>query len=238
MKKIILVTILLIMAAPSLALGQTTDKKADPQSKVSSEVQIPKGWVARGTNPENYDMRADLTVRHGGKASGHIKSKASATAEGFGTMMQRIKADSYRGKRVRLSAYIKGESVENWAGLWMRVDGEQGDPLSFDNMGNRPIKGTTDWKKYEVVLDVPASSRNIAFGVLLDGKGQVWMDDLQLEVVGQDVASTNLETSAEEKQAMEEYKRAHKDEIERANQAMKEMLKTMPSQTVNLDFEG
>ncbi len=236
--KRILIIVTMVTTTLSLAPGQTTDKKADPQSKVSSDVQVPKGWVARGSNPENYDMRADLTVRHGGKASGHIKSKASATAEGFGTMMQEIKADSYRGKRIRLSGFVKGDGVENWAGLWTRVDGEQGDHLSFDNMMNRPIKGTTDWKKYEVVLDVPASSRNIAFGVLLGGKGQVWMDGLQLEVVGQDVSSTNLEIPAEQKQAMEEYKRTHKDEIERANQAMKERLKAMPSQPVNLDFEG
>lgn len=237
MSRIFVIT-MLVLTTSSLALGQTTEKKAEPQSKVSSNEQVPKGWGARGSNPENYDMRTDLTVHHGGKASGHIKSKASATAEGFGTMMQGIKADDYRGKRIRLSGYVKGDNVENLAGLWMRVDGERGEQLSFDNMGNRPVKGTTDWKKYEVVLDVPASSRNIAFGILLSGKGQVWVDDLQFEVVGQSVPSTNQEMTAEQKQEMEEYNRTHKDEIERANQTIKERLKTMSSQPINLDFEG
>jgi AraC family transcriptional regulator len=26
--------------------------------------------------------------------------------------------------------------------------------VAFDNMQDRPIKGTTDWQRYEVVLDV------------------------------------------------------------------------------------
>ncbi len=59
-------------------------------------------------------------------------------------------------------------------------------------MGNRPIKGTGDWKRYEIVLDVPGNSINIAFGILLTGKGKVWMDDLQFEVVGKDVPTTDM----------------------------------------------
>ena len=51
--------------------------------------------------------------------------------------------------------YVKSNEVEKYAGLWMRVDGQQNQVLSFDNMQNRPFRETTDWKKYEVVLDVP-----------------------------------------------------------------------------------
>ena len=57
-------------------------------------------------------------------------------------------------------------------------------------MQDRPIKGTSDWKRYEIVLDVPEQAQEIAFGLLLTGGGQVWMDDLKFEVVGKDVATT------------------------------------------------
>ena len=72
----------------------------------------------------------------------------------------------------------------------MRVDGEGGKVLSFDNMQNRQIQGTRDWKQYEVVLDVPAESVGIYFGILLVGKGQVWLSQVQFEVVGTDVPTT------------------------------------------------
>jgi hypothetical protein len=42
---------------------------------------------------------------------------------------------------------------------------------------------TTDWSRHAVVLDVPAAAVRLGFGALLVGTGQVWADDLALEVV-------------------------------------------------------
>ena len=72
----------------------------------------------------------------------------------------------------------------------MRVDGPNGYLLSFDNMENRPIVSTSDWQKYAVVLDVPENACQIAFGILLAGKGQVWLSDVQFAIVGSNVATT------------------------------------------------
>ncbi len=55
--------------------------------------------------------------------------------------------------------------------------------LAFDNMDSRPVKGTTDWRRYEVVLDVPEAALRVAFGPVLRGAGRVWADDLTLDVV-------------------------------------------------------
>ena len=152
---------------------------------------MPAGWVKAGSHPAEYDMGLDATVRHDGKGSGFIKATATEL-HGFGTLMQTAGPGEYRGKRVRLSAYVKSEKVQSgWAGLWFRIDGaKQGDVLGFDNMQQRPIKGTTDWKRYEIVLDVPDGASALAFGVLLSGDGQVWMDDFKFDVVTPDVSVT------------------------------------------------
>ena len=105
--------------------------------------------------------------------------------------MQTIDGDSFRGIRVRMSGDVQANDVIDWSGLWMRVDGQKNEMLSFDNMQDRPVKGSCDWQKYEIVLDVPSNAHQIAFGLLLTGKGQVWMDDLKFEVVGMDVATTS-----------------------------------------------
>jgi hypothetical protein len=56
----------------------------------------------------------------------------------------------------------------------------------------RPIRGTTDWRKYEIVLDVPDDSAGIFFGLLLIGpRGKAWVDDLNLEIVDNKVPTTN-----------------------------------------------
>ena len=158
--------------------------------------EIPKGWFHAGNRPKDYDMSVDRSVAHGGKASASLKSITEKTG-GFGTLMQTCKADAFRGQRVRMSGYVQAKDVADWAGLWMRVDGSQKEALTFDNMQGRPIKGTSDWTKYEIVLDVPAAAQEIAFGVLLTGKGQVWMDDLNFEVVGKDVPTTGAKMGEE-----------------------------------------
>jgi hypothetical protein len=214
----------------------TTTLTTSPRAEFK---QFANGWGCALSALKDYDVGIDHTDRHSGKASAYSKSKDSAREESSGYFTQQIKADEYRGKRVRLSGYVKGEKIEGWAGLWMRVDGglDDNNVLSFDNMGNRPIKGTTDWKRYEVVLDVPANSVQILFGLVRGGKGQIWVDDLKFEVVDQSVASTNMPPSDEDKKELEEYRRTHKDEVERMIQANKEVFKTRPLQPVNLDFE-
>jgi hypothetical protein len=150
---------------------------------------VPKGWFKAGSHPQNYEMSVDTAVKHNGKSSAYIKFIGDK-AEGFGTLMQAFKADDYRSKRVRMSAWMKTENTDS-AQLWMRVDGEKR-MLGFDNMDNRGVKGTTEWKRYEITLDVPENTVNIAFGALVNGKGQAWMDDFQFEVVGKDVPTTNM----------------------------------------------
>ena len=99
----------------------------------------------------------------------------------------------------RLSGYLKTRDVAEWSGLWLRVDGPNS-MLAFDNMSSRPVKGTTGWSRYEVVLDVPEAALRLAFGPVLLGTGQVWADDLTLDVVDpKDIKTTTHARSHDER---------------------------------------
>ncbi len=149
-----------------------------------------QSWFLAGDTPQDYAIGIDPTLTLNGKASAYLKAGVAQPA-GFGTLLQAFQGIEYRGKRLRMSGSVKAKGVEQWAGLWMRVDGEGGKTLSFDNMQNRPIQGTRDWNQYDIVLDVPAESVGIYFGILLGGKGQVWLSNVQFEVVGTDVPTTS-----------------------------------------------
>jgi hypothetical protein len=110
--------------------------------------------------------------------------------------VQRIRADDYRGRRLRLSGYIKTNGSEARGNLWMRVDGQDTVNLAFDNMAGRQIQGTNDWTKCEIVLDVPQTAATITLGAILAGKGQMWVDDLMLETVTSEVNSTDLKRTS------------------------------------------
>ena len=150
----------------------------------------PKGWTLEGNDPTNYVTGVDKGVLHDGQMSAYLQAIADNGGK-FGALNQWFNAKDYLGKRVRLHGWVRSTNVTAWAGLWMRVD--QGSKVvAFDNMQDRGIKGTTDWKSYDVVLDVPKKADQIALGMLLTGPGEVWMSGVKLEVVGNEVASTDM----------------------------------------------
>lgn len=165
----------------------------------SNEIKAQKieGWFMAGSNPNSYSMGLDKSIYKTGGSSAFIES-VDKKIIGFGTLMQTCSANDYLGKRVKMSAYIKSKKVDGWAGMWLRVDAKQKRAVSFDNMGDRPIKNDTDWTKYEIILDVPEESETLNFGVLLNGKGKVWFDSIKFEVV------EKLKTTQREKRPLKE----------------------------------
>ncbi len=154
---------------------------------ISSEL-IRKGWILYGKSSQDYICGIDEGEMYQDKPGGYIEAQ-SLDPEDFGTLMRMFSAEKYREKRLRFSAMVKTEGVEKRAALWMRVDGPGGQ-LSFDNMQNRPIRGTTDWQPYEIILDVPANSVEIAFGILMYGPGRAWINAIQFAEVGAYVPTT------------------------------------------------
>ncbi|HZF29715.1 MAG TPA: hypothetical protein VE907_11385 [Gammaproteobacteria bacterium] len=160
----------------------------------------PQPWFKNGQPPAATECAAgvdnELAVRGG---TPNITLKCDKAAQGFVGIMQNFSAGSYLGKRVRFSALVKAEGVEGWAGLWMRIDNTGKTGPAFDNMQNRPIKGTQDWTPYSVVLDVSQAADGIFFGVLMSGdKGQVWLSNVGFDVVGKETPTTMLSPASSE----------------------------------------
>jgi hypothetical protein len=159
---------------------------------------LPKNWFKAGSEPDKYDMGIDKGKGMNGKNAAIIKSN-SKKIRGFGTLMQNAMPDKYLGKRVRMSGYMKSENVDNWAGFWFRVDGAEKGSLAFDNMHDRCVKGTTDWTKYEIVLDVSAKATNLAYGALIGGTGTIWFDDIKFEIVENSTKATGRDVQTPDK---------------------------------------
>lgn len=154
------------------------------------EFEPAPGWHKSGSKAKSYDMGIDKGAGMDGKNCASIKS-IKKNINGFGTLMQSFNSDSYVGKKIKMTGYMKSENVKDWAGFWMRVD-EKGvrRSLAFDNMAERPVKGTSDWTKYEIVLEVPENAGRIVFGALISGTGQIWFDKLNFEVADNAVPAT------------------------------------------------
>jgi len=102
---------------------------------------IPPGWVGSGNG---YEIGRDNGDSHAGETAAYITA-SSRNEQSFAVLVQMVRADAYRGKRMRWSGWVKhtdlaGEDI----GLWMRVDGP-GEVASFDNMSTRSLTGSSDW---------------------------------------------------------------------------------------------
>lgn len=111
-------------------------------------------------------------------------ARFSSPKSAFGVATGTFPVEAARGKKVTFSGWIRTEALEGYAGLWWRADGPEG-VGAFDNMGGRGPSGTSDWTRYEIVLDIPADTRNINFGLLMPGDGAAWFDDLEVRLDGE-----------------------------------------------------
>lgn len=155
---------------------------------------LPKGWYKAGSAPKSYEMGIDIGSGMDGKNAATIKS-IDEKIEGFGTLLQNCLPDNYLGKRVRMSGMMKTKDVVEWSSFWFRIDQKGTDQcLGFDNMHDgeidRSVKGTTDWTKYEIVLDIQENASKLAYGALLVGTGQIWFDKIEFEIVDNTVPVT------------------------------------------------
>ncbi|HNW69751.1 MAG TPA: hypothetical protein PKI01_05080 [Bacteroidales bacterium] len=163
---------------------------------------LPTGWFKAGDKPNSYDMGIDKGAGRDGKNAATIKS-IEKNIKGFGTLMQNCLPGKFLGKRVRMAGYMKTKDVTGWAAFWLRIDTkEKENNMPFDDMhgskNDRSVKGTTDWARYEIVLDVPLSAEQFAYGALLNGTGQLWFDDITFEIVDNTVKTTGFTVAASE----------------------------------------
>jgi hypothetical protein len=175
----------------SLTLCSCLSTVSITRDTVEGELEkgFPVGWDQSGRSLDDYFVFIDRSIVHGGSASATLVA-LDVEWQGYCRFQQTIRADNYAGQRVRYRAFVRTNRVDDWCALWMRADSETHSGIAFDDMSARRIEGTTNWKSYDVVLDIPEDAKALAFGVVLHGIGQVWIDDCVLEVVGREVATT------------------------------------------------
>ncbi|WP_020652707.1 hypothetical protein [Massilia niastensis] len=147
---------------------------------------LPAAWVVGGPAADKFSAGVETSDAKDARGAKFLRNE-SADAQAWGSLTQVISAKNYLGKRLQFKARIKTEDISNYAGLWMRIDAPNRHSAAFYNSADKPIRGSTDWQERTVTLDVPPNAAVVAFGVVGSGRGQVWIDGLTLEPVGQEV---------------------------------------------------
>lgn len=154
--------------------------------------EIPDGWHSP-TQQGGYTARLTDVVPKCGRLCVEIESteREDSPKLRFGNVLQVIDARPYRGKRVRFTGWARARSVfADWlristsrAQAWLRVDRSLGTIGFLDSMQDRPIR-SRNWTPFEIVGDCAKDAEHISFGMILQGNGNAWLDDVQIEVLG------------------------------------------------------
>lgn len=151
----------------------------------------PSGWtLADNRSQQNgYKSMLDSNTTQHGKYSLSLE-KIDNTAP-YGTFFLKI-PKKFSAKSIELRGFVKTKDVEDgFASLWLRLDGE-GKILGFDNMADRGITKTTDWKEFSIRLPYNSEVKSIVFGGLLTGNGKAWFDNFRIFMDGEPVGTAQV----------------------------------------------
>lgn len=116
------------------------------------------------------------------------RAPSQEVGEASGSLIQRIDAAPYRGKRIRLHAAARADlSASAFAFLRLRIqEGEAGgvdaeQPPIFDSLDRHRVV-SSDWRLYEITAEVPDDAEIISYGLFLVGAGNAWIDAISVEV--------------------------------------------------------
>jgi len=175
---------------PLLKYGADKDTERDFNLDFESVFHngTPKGWKQWGY--PSYNMQVDSVIKYSGKYALRIEPQGEPFTQRFGCPVRSIPA-IYKGKNITVKAFMRTEGVDQPIGLMLRIDSNW-QVLQFDNMIQKGIMGTEEWKEYSVTLPLPEDAKTIHIGAMLTGKGKLWVDDFQLLIDNKDISYAKL----------------------------------------------
>ncbi|MDR2040241.1 MAG: erythromycin esterase family protein [Bacteroidales bacterium] len=146
-----------------------------------NEQAAPLKWMCGGNG---YRIHLDEEEYIEGKKSLKMEY-TNSSQKTFGVCTGLFPIELVRGKEITFKGKIKTEKLENgYAGLWCRIDGENGKILGFDNMYDRGVSGDSTWNEYTIHMKVDSSGISMYFGALHTGEGKAWFDDFEIWIDG------------------------------------------------------
>jgi hypothetical protein len=153
--------ILVVEDEPAIALGLEDDLRMEGY-------QGGAGWfIPKGLKDAGYSAEIQHQGCRQNSTCATVIGSATPKDQMFGNLMQSFNATAYRGKTVRLRAFLKMDSTnpDDATQIWLRVDRPNRTMGAFDNMGDRPVK-SVNWSSAEIVAKVADDALTLNIGVM------------------------------------------------------------------------
>ncbi len=159
--------------------------------QTSAGKKTPDKWHLMSPNAKKYSVSIDSTVRRSGLNSVLIASIDTAVNPQYAGIGYMLPA-GYLGKEIKVKGWMKTENIKGSLALMLGVYDAEGNTLQFENLQNKRLRGSKEWKQYSVTLPLSADAQNVHIGPILIGEGKLWIDDIEVFVDGVPVQQAKL----------------------------------------------
>jgi len=177
---------------PALALSQTNLKFQE-----GAAGQVPPGWfVLDAVKDAGYQAAWQQEGCREGLACASLSAPASPPPDSFGTLMESFDAQPFRGKTVRLRAWIRldRKAPADHVQMLLHVGRPGMQPGFVDNMADRPIVAE-EWRRYEIQGEVAPDAETIRLGVMLFGLGRAWVSEVEFGPIDEQTSGPAVEAA-------------------------------------------
>jgi hypothetical protein len=152
---------------------------------------IPAGWEKSlpgeyGGYDGSGTAETSGTLPHSGKHCFHLNRPVDGEI-GWISYRKRLDATPFAGQKIELQAYLRAKVPDRTgkAVLFCQTFAGNG-PTSRRAPMNSLRNPVTEpsWQLVRQVIDVPEDTTTLVFGVLLQGRGDMWIDDVSLKTLG------------------------------------------------------
>lgn len=135
-------------------------------------------WRLLKEDADTASVAVDETIAHTGKASARITVGKPAKREV--ALVESIRADAWRRKRVLITGYLRGTLFDGEAGV-TAICNDGGRYSFYFPSEEKLTRAGSDWRRISVALEVPHDTMLLSIGVWMRrAHGDLWLDDLTL----------------------------------------------------------
>jgi hypothetical protein len=168
---------------PSTDRGALTDV-----SDLDFEQGLSK-WDTGPAETGTTEVGTSTEAARSGKLGAYITHTGGGT-EKLGGLAKAIYGQFYRDKKVSVSAYMNVDKMPLGAILGVTVyyldaNGDHVTTPISDSVQVLPAtSGAKGWQRIEATVNVPDRASVLTFGIAANGDGEVWIDDVQIDILG------------------------------------------------------
>jgi hypothetical protein len=136
----------------------------------------PAGWEV---SPPGEGTLAETMAEGCPEGARCARLTRKESGPGYSALVEVVRADAYRGKRIRLRSMLRMASGAGRTVLYLQVNRSASERATSTG----PAAGAA-WRRDELLTDVPKDAETLQFGVVVAGSAEAWIDAVEVQVLG------------------------------------------------------